>query len=293
MGILQDYKNSLKMQEVEEPLDLYFYRPVAFTLVKVLARTPVRPNHVTLLSLCCGLLAAYLYSRWTVTGIQLAGVLMLAANILDCSDGQLARMQNSGSRFGRLSDGIVDWLIGVAVFIAIGVGLSSPTGAGGTWMLVVAAGVSAGLHGMFFDFVQQEYLSVVRSERHYLLREVEKVDEELGQPGRRSFHVVRRAGLVIYRRYLSIQQSLLFRIPTAITLPAEPYRSSHLRPMRWWTLLGSSTDRTLLILSSFLGHPELYCWLVVGPLNLYLVCMLLWRFRIERKPPVIAGDPQS
>lgn len=282
MSIIQDYRNSLKMVEVEEFLDLYLYRPVAFALVRLISRSPISPNQITLLSLASGLVAAVLYERWTFSSIQLAGVMMILANILDCSDGQLARMQHSGTRFGRLVDGVADWIIGVAVFVAIGIGLASSTGSEISWLLVVFAGLSSGLHSMFFDFVQQEYLSVVRSEKHYVLREIEKVDEELGQPGRRSFHVVRRLGLLIYRRYLDIQQGSLFRHRGSSDISAEEFRASHLRLMRWWTGLGTSGDRTLLILSSLLGHPEVYCWFVVGPVNFYLVVMLLWKHHVDQ-----------
>src|SRR5437867_5653206 len=85
------YRQSLKMPEAEELLDLVFYRPLAFLVVKAIYPLRITPNQVTMLSLGAGFVAAFYFSlggflAWTWGPISYA-----VANILDCADGQLAR----------------------------------------------------------------------------------------------------------------------------------------------------------------------------------------------------------
>jgi hypothetical protein len=40
LGLFSDYKKSLKNIEAEEPLDIYFYRPIAFIIVRFFYQTP-------------------------------------------------------------------------------------------------------------------------------------------------------------------------------------------------------------------------------------------------------------
>ncbi|MEK7249841.1 MAG: hypothetical protein AAB209_05390, partial [Bacteroidota bacterium] len=46
--------------------------------------------------------------------------------------------------------------------------------------------------------------------------------------------------------------------------------------MRWWTWLGPTTNRTMLMIAGLLAHPEWFCWVVVVPMNVYLLFMF-WR----------------
>ena len=293
MSLRKEYRDSLKLAEVEEPLDLILYRPVAFLLAKVAARTPITPNHITILSLLSGLAAAYVFAQWTPASLRWGGLLVAAANIFDCADGQLARMKKRGSSFGRLADGASDWTMGIAVFTALGLGLSRQMGAMPAWVLVCATGLSTGIHSGVFDFVQLEYLSAVRAQKLFLLGELDRINAELSQPGLRAMNLTRHGGLLVYRSYLTAQQRLLLRSRKSTAIAPEDYRSANVRAMRWWTLLGSSTDRTLLIIASLLGYPVVYCLLVAGPLNLYLGAMLYWKHRIDRRLQPSAGESKG
>lgn len=95
------------------PLDRYLMRPVTRQLTRLLCRTPVTPNMITVVSLGLALVAAYLVSlpaqRWSVIA---AGV-MIAVRFVDCLDGELARLRYEGSRLGAWLDTLGD---GVGVF---------------------------------------------------------------------------------------------------------------------------------------------------------------------------------
>src|SRR5437660_420590 len=104
MSWFTDYKKSLKMVEVEEYFDLFFYRPLAFLLVKTVYRTSITPNQLTITAIIVGLLSGFTFARgphyWA-----LGAVLFALYNIIDCSDGQLARIKKNGTHAGRIVDG--------------------------------------------------------------------------------------------------------------------------------------------------------------------------------------------
>jgi len=113
---------------------------LARLLVRSLAGTPVRPNHITTLSLALALGAGVLYARGEAVAANWAAVLFVLARFLDHADGELARLTGKTSRFGHYYDFAVGALSSAALFIGIGVGLRR--GIVGEWSL--AAGIAAG-----------------------------------------------------------------------------------------------------------------------------------------------------
>lgn len=283
MTILQEYRNSLKMAEVEEPLDLFFYRPIAFGIVKLVYRLPITPNQVTFLSLLAGLVAAYDFSLGTANAFIGAAIWYAATNILDCCDGMLARLQGSGSPLGRLVDGIVDWIIAVAIFLGLGIGLQLATGDSTIWYLVVAGGLTSALHAVVFDSQQQEYLANVRGKASYQTFELERVRAELAGLVKSKSSRLRRGMLLIYLQYLKVQERTQVRPGTRKQFSPEVYRDHNRRIMRWWTLLGTTTNRSLLILAALFNAIPVFLWVVVIAGNLVLLFMLLQQRNVRRR----------
>jgi phosphatidylglycerophosphate synthase len=280
MTLAEEYKKSLKMAEAEEILDLILYRPIAFVFVKLIYRLPISPNHVTYGSLVAGLIAAFEFAQGTASGFLWGAIWYAIANVLDCGDGMLARLQKSGTPLGRIVDGFVDWASSVAIFYGLGVGMSAYFDAPMIyWPLAIAAGIVSGYHAMVFDKRQQEYISTVRGERNFHERESEKVDIELQQGG----NPLRTFFLSIYRWYMKVQEGSHAKKVEKKEYAPEPYRFHNKRIMRWWTFLGPTTNRSLLMLAGVLAHPEWFCWLVVIPANLYLLFMLVWQKKVARR----------
>jgi len=105
-------------------VDTYFNRPVGRLLSKLLIRTPVSPNQVSVFATCVGVGAAVCLARgeqrWDVIG---ALVLQLSAAI-DCVDGDIARMMFKESKLGKWLDLVGDQVVHVALFVAIAMGVS-------------------------------------------------------------------------------------------------------------------------------------------------------------------------
>ncbi|MBO6188860.1 MAG: CDP-alcohol phosphatidyltransferase family protein [Prevotella sp.] len=115
---------TLKSSETEDWLDLHVIRPFCYYCALAFAKFDVHPNTVTILSMIIGAAAtaffatsSYYYSGWWGLGMNLIAILMLmVADILDCTDGQLARMTGKKSRLGRILDGVAGFVWFVPIY---------------------------------------------------------------------------------------------------------------------------------------------------------------------------------
>ncbi len=262
-SLLEEYRLSLKLPRAEELLDILFYRPIAYLFVKLVYRTPLTPNLVTLLSLGAGLMAAVGLSTGTPGDLLPAAIWYAAANVLDCADGQLARLQKSGTPLGRIIDGLADYVSSIAIFLAIGIGLSRSGNP--SWLLVVAAGFSSALHAVLFDRHQSEYIASARNEDPFGARESERFRSEISRLEHVPGQSLRIAVLGLYLRYLAFQQRSVGR-------PSGRTATKHIR---LWSFLGPTTNRTALIAAAVAGRIDFYLWGVVIVGNCWLaVCAL-------------------
>jgi phosphatidylglycerophosphate synthase len=277
---VDEYTRSLKLQEAEEWPDMLFFRPLAFVFVKAIYRTPITPNGVSLLSLIAGLASAWYFSFGTAHALLWGGIWLAIANTLDCADGQLARIQQSGTMLGRIIDGCIDYIIGVAVFLGMGAGLADQGVP--AWLLVVAAGISIALHASFFDRYQRLYIGHARgakpdgeSERALFEKEIESV--------RGSGKGIFRIALIgLYLRYLQLQDAGKGRSPEA-HVDSRVYVAANRMMIRSWTLLGPSTTRSLLIACAVLGDIPRFLWLVVAVQNILLVVNVVMQRQVDAR----------
>lgn len=272
MNIKEEYKKSLKMLEVEELLDLILYRPLALVFVRLVYKSPLTPNGVTFMSLLSGLVSAYEFAQGTVSGMAWGGIWYAIANVLDCSDGQLARLQGSGTPLGRLVDGVVDWIISIAIFAGLAIGMVGSTGDTTIWYLVTAAAITSAVHAFFFDLYQQQFISIVRGQQNFVDRELEKIRQQASGSGGGMF---KQLFLSIYIKYLEAQSnSRSAKVPA---YPPDLYRSTNKNVMRFWTLLGPTTNRSLLIIAGLLNNASIFLWPVITIGNIVLVIALMWQ----------------
>jgi hypothetical protein len=273
-ALLAEYRRSLKLREAEEFLDLYFYRPVGFLLVKGIYRLPITPNGVTVLSLAAGLVAAWMIST---SSFVAAAAWYAAANILDCSDGQLARLQKSGTPLGRLVDGVADYVSSVAIFLSCGICLAR--GNPLAWGLVVAGGISSAVHALYFDFYQAQFIAIVRGEENFANRELARFapspgDDRAARGGVAGFFIR------LYVRYLRLQ---IRTAPNGRGGGFDPdrYRTVGGPLIRAWSLLGPTTNRSLLIICLLFGTIAPFLWIAFTLGNIWLVICIVRQRGLE------------
>ncbi len=95
----------------------YIHPPFEFGITKLLATTPVIPNHVTFLGIALSAVTVYCFA----TGHLLLGVVLAATKgILDGVDGKLARFLLKYSKFGDLLDHVSDTIFDALWYLALG-----------------------------------------------------------------------------------------------------------------------------------------------------------------------------
>ena len=95
MKLYDQYRQSLKMLEAEELLDLFFYRPLGFMFVKLISPLPITPNHISLMAMVFGVISGVYYGIMTREAVFVAGIFYSAYYLFDISDGQLARLKKT------------------------------------------------------------------------------------------------------------------------------------------------------------------------------------------------------
>lgn len=200
------YESTLKHPDVEEPIDLWFYRPCGFRLAKVAARLHVTPNQITVASIflgvACGVLC-YPTQRW----INLMGLVMLVlADICDSADGQLARLTGQYSRLGRILDGAAGDFWFVAIYVALVLRLTPDWGIW-CWILAAAAGACHSLQAAMADYYRQFHLFVVKGRRGSELDDARQVADEYAAL-RLADDPIYKVFMWFYRNYTRQQEAL-------------------------------------------------------------------------------------
>ena len=120
-------QSTLKSLETDDRLDVKVVRPFAYWWAVVFAKLDVHPNTVTVLSMIIGAGSAcffahgsYYYEGMHGLWLNIIGILLLVwADVLDCTDGQLARMTGKKSRLGRILDGLAGFVWFTPIYVCM------------------------------------------------------------------------------------------------------------------------------------------------------------------------------
>ncbi|MFH0883120.1 MAG: CDP-alcohol phosphatidyltransferase family protein [bacterium] len=272
--LLEDYRKGLKPLVVEEWVDLLVYRPLGFFVALPLKFTPVSPNFVTLASALAGLLGAVAMAFGRYDWLVWGAILYAFSNVLDCSDGQLARMTGTFSRYGRIYDGVADYVVGLSTFLALGIGWR-PEGytLPGWWALVIFGGIaSTSYHAMHLNHVRQAYLRAIEhsSGEHVIHRGKKKRKKS------RKMMFFYLPFYFLYRTYLWVERAVRRQVRLPLELPEEVRHLPSLRlVLVLWTFTGKGTHVTLLTIFLLLGKPEDYLWFCLIPGTLWVLMVEL------------------
>lgn len=288
---------TFKPTDVEEPIDAWLNRPIASLLVKLLAPLPISANQVTLLSGAVGVVAGVVIGTAPLDGywqMLLGAALVFLSILLDCSDGQLARLRGESSMFGRMLDGLVDVVPTAAVFMGLAWFMFK---GGESWVVINVVGWAAGYslkwHVHSYDHAKNLYLENVVGERSGALPTLEQIEQErqrLADKGDRIGAIVvgAFAGFTRSQRRGFQQTRIGLGLPgTRTGAERSAYREAFRSTMRLWSWNGLGTHLWLLILAVVLTplHHTVALWIwafVLGPVNLFTFWLQARERSIER-----------
>ncbi len=293
MGLFQQYKASLKVVEIEEVFDLILYRPFAFLFVKATYSTNLTPNQVSSIAMLFGVIGGVLFGFGTKDYLLAGACFYLVCNILDCADGQIARLKKNGTKVGRIVDGFIDYVVSTIVYFGIGIGLTSLEMKGMInlqgnvfhlnpyayiWLVTALGGLSSAFQAILLDFFRNKFLEYVYGKFSSLEEELNEFVEEkarINQPGEKKGFLDNFL-ISVYLRYTRFQLSFQEKRKKEIQKPApdskDYYRKNRLL-IHLWSYIGSTTHLTLCIICALLNNMELFLLICILPLNFLMLSL--------------------
>ena len=117
-AIVDAYRRTSKPNDIL--WNRFVARPLAAAIIVPLSRTPVTPNQVTLLTLPVFLAGAALLAFKPGWGALVAGAAIIELSyVLDCADGQLARLKGTSSPVGAHLDFLMDEIKAFTLVVAV------------------------------------------------------------------------------------------------------------------------------------------------------------------------------
>lgn len=285
-------ESTYKSNDTEEFLDRLFYRKVGYGMAVAAKAMGLTPNNVTFISIIFGVVAGHLFF-YQNTIINLIGVLMLiTAEAMDGADGQLARLTNTYSRYGRIFDGVAGNLWFVSIYLHMSARFIVEGGTPFIFLIAIISGISHSFQSAMADFYRIFYLYFVQGKYKDIddLSEVKETYSKL----RWLKNPFKKFLLRVYINYLN-QQYLFaksvrklygfieekFDGVTPSWLKVE-YRSLNKPMIKYQNILTTNTRMIVLFIALFLGNILHYFLFELIVLNILLVYFVIKEEKIHK-----------
>jgi phosphatidylglycerophosphate synthase len=147
--------NSLK-GEAEGFVDRYFNRKLSRWFTRLFLAAGFSPNAVTVVATLIGFVSAVGFAMGTYAAGVAAALLFQLAAVIDCCDGEVARLTFTESPFGAWLDIAMDNLVHMAIFAGIAAGLyMTQVGQPGAWRTLAFGAVAVLGNGLSFLLVER------------------------------------------------------------------------------------------------------------------------------------------
>ncbi len=255
-------KSTYKSNDTEEFLDKLFYRPIGYAMAVVSKSIGLTPNIVTFISIIFGVTAGHLFFYQDVE-INLIGVfLLIIAEALDAADGQLARMTNIHSRYGKIFDGVAGNLMFVSIYLHMSARFVIEGGTPWIFGIAVISGLSHSFQSAMSEYYRNFYLFFTTSKNIGGIDELEDVQKTYKTLSWAK-DIIKKALLRLYINYtiqqLSLSKSILILYKYIVhqlngTVPEElkaEYRKLNKPMIKYGNILTTNTRMFVLFITIF------------------------------------------
>ena len=284
MSWLQEYKSSLKLIEVEELFDLIFYRPLAFIFVKIIYSTNLTPNQITTLALIIGMIGGIVISFNTYSYLVIAAILLIIYDVLDCSDGQLARLKKNGTPAGRILDGVADYFVTISVYLGIGFGFANDSNNPlFYWVLLVLAGASNIVHAIALDYYRNRFLDYATNRESLLGDDLKEFEDEYKTLRAHGGNYFQLFILWIYLKYSNLQLKASKNSSETIQkkYDSKDFYKKNKTIMHLWTYIGPTSELTFIIFTALINRLDIYLIGMITFVNIYVIILFFVQHKID------------
>ncbi|MDR2734710.1 MAG: CDP-alcohol phosphatidyltransferase family protein [Spirochaetota bacterium] len=289
----------------DESINTLLNRPLADLCVAFFYRyTSISANQVTMLAMFTGILSAVAVLYGTPTSLFITGLLFQASAVFDCADGQLARLKGTTSKFGRILDGISDYVVGFANvgatiyactvhYETVSAYAIIPFSENSALPLILLGFGSLVLHILSFDHLKTRISGIVNTGIDQIAKDRMRLARH-SDGKRQSRHRRHPAVIYINRFYTGLQE---------ILLPLGAYTKIHYtereriaiarqeeRLVFLWSFLGPNTHIILSIIGVLCRDLTSVYWVFIIPFNLYYICLLIYtKWHMKKSKEIISS----
>jgi phosphatidylglycerophosphate synthase len=285
--------STYKALDVEETIDIYFYRPLGYFTAKACQALGISPNVVTIVSIFIGVGGGHLlyYRDFTLNAYGL--LFWVIADLLDSVDGQLARMTNHRSKIGRILDGLGGNIMFLSIYLHLFARMAVANPSVGWpifFMLVLVSGISHSLQSSLADYFRNAYLKIVVDPTKSELEGADQIRNEYGSI-RFSKHPIKKILFRIYLNYTIQQEALsknfqrlrnLIDRSYGMNIPqwvSDEYRRTNKPLMKYYAILTTNTRMIAMAICVLADVVPLYLVVEIVLLNL----LMIWVVRYQEK----------
>lgn len=287
--------STLKARDVEETVDVWFYRPLGYLVARACIPLRITPNAVTIASIVIGVACGRLlwYRDFWVNAWGL--LLWVIADILDSADGQLARMIDHKSKIGRILDGFGGNIVFLSIYLHLMARMAETfPDVNPAWffLLVLAGGISHSLQSSLADYYRNAYLRYVVDPSR---SELEGSDEVRREYESLSFssQPVKTFLMRVYLNYTIQQEALsknfqVLRRKAAAAFAggipswfSDEYRRLNLPLMKYYAILTTNTRMFVMAACVLLDLPWLYFAVEIVAINAVMVLVTARQERLS------------
>lgn len=278
MTVEFDFDKTLKTKSANEFLNFqHFLFPSARLITRLLYKTSVTPHQVILVSLLIGLASSLLIIQGNMGLVIIGAFLLFYKNVLDKVDGSLARIKNLVSRRGRFYDSLTDFIVGLAVFSAIGYKLSQLNSDLIWYVISYLALICSMLQCSFFIYYEVAYIHF--SGKGSINRLSEAITDEDKRTQDKFTLLLQRIYLLIY----GWQDWLILKLDEFLFKKLNYQSQTTNLKSNWYyhktflslaSLLPIGSHIVLISLFALIGNFEIYLWInlvVMNSLMLFLI----------------------
>jgi len=281
--------STYKARDVEETIDVWFYRPLGYLVARVCIPLGITPNIVTIVSIFIGVAGGHLLWYRDVATNAWGMTLWVVADILDSADGQLARMTSHRSKLGRILDGLGGNLMFASMYLHLfaRMAVTFPE-VHWAWflLLVLAGGASHSLQSSLADYYRNAYLKFVVDPSKSELEGSDQVRAEYEAIGFRR-HPLKKFLMRTYLNYTMQQESMsknfqeLRKKVAAEFGNAVPewfsaeYRRLNLPLMKYYAILTTNTRIIVMAVCVLMDVVWLYFAVEIVGINLVMVLVTM------------------